>query len=251
MGNRYDRNRIYIDKKEQKIIKNFPVVIAGAGIGSIIAECILRLGFERITIIDGDKVESSNLNRQNYIQSDVGTHKTEAIKLRLEAINRDAVINIHSCFITQSNIEELLSGHKIAINALDFTSDLPIKFDEVAKKHEIPVLHPYNLGWAGLVTVVTAKSIPLSIIANADKEFNEIDVVEYVLDYLQFSGKNQKWLFDVLEKYKKEESHMPPPQLSIASCSVAAMSAHILFKLATGKKVKQFPEFYFSSIMGS
>lgn len=57
MNNRNSRNRIYISKEEQDLIKKTPIVLGGAGIGSNIAECLLRLGFETITIIDGDVVE--------------------------------------------------------------------------------------------------------------------------------------------------------------------------------------------------
>ena len=75
MDIRYSRNRIYVTKEEQKIIKNYPIILAGSGIGSVIAECALRLGFENITIIDGDQVELSNLNRQNYTEDDISTDK--------------------------------------------------------------------------------------------------------------------------------------------------------------------------------
>ncbi|MDE5980784.1 MAG: ThiF family adenylyltransferase [Bacteroidaceae bacterium] len=62
---RYDRNRLYITDEEQQKVKETRIVFGGAGIGSVIAECALRFGFERMTIVDGDKVEESNLNRQN------------------------------------------------------------------------------------------------------------------------------------------------------------------------------------------
>ena len=62
---RYSRNRIYISDEEQQRIKQVHILLGGAGIGSIIAECALRFGFENITIVDGDKVDESNLNRQN------------------------------------------------------------------------------------------------------------------------------------------------------------------------------------------
>ena len=56
--------------------------LAGAGIGSVIAECALRLGFENITISHGDVVEITNLNRQNYIQGKIGKKKAEFLKNR-------------------------------------------------------------------------------------------------------------------------------------------------------------------------
>ncbi|WP_375379286.1 ThiF family adenylyltransferase [Chryseobacterium luquanense] len=52
------------------------MILAGSGIGSNIAECALRFGFENLTIVDGDRVEFSNLNRQNYTYEDVSTYKT-------------------------------------------------------------------------------------------------------------------------------------------------------------------------------
>ena len=74
MEERYDRNRLYVSENEQSIIKDYKIFFGGAGIGSIVAECALRFGFEHITIVDGDKVEESNLNRQNYTEKDIGNN---------------------------------------------------------------------------------------------------------------------------------------------------------------------------------
>ena len=72
MENRYQRNRLYVSEEEQARMKHTPILISGAGVGSIIAECALRFGFESLTIVDGDIVEESNLNRQNYTTDDLG-----------------------------------------------------------------------------------------------------------------------------------------------------------------------------------
>ena len=63
MEERYIRNRLYVLPEEQQLLKDFHILLGGAGIGSIIAECALRFGFENITIVDGDFVEESNMNR--------------------------------------------------------------------------------------------------------------------------------------------------------------------------------------------
>lgn len=76
---RYTRNRIYIAPEEQEKIRLAPILIGGCGLGSNIAECILRLGFENITIVDGDNVELSNLNRQNYINDDIDKLKANQL----------------------------------------------------------------------------------------------------------------------------------------------------------------------------
>lgn len=247
MKKRYDRNRLYITNEEQEVIKNTSILLAGAGIGSAIAECLLRLGFETLTIIDGDTVELTNLNRQNYIENDISIYKAEALKKRLLLINSEAKITIHNCFLTTDNVDQYIQGHKIAINALDFTSDVPLLFDSLCQKKNIPVLHPYNLGWAALVLVISEDS-GLDIIEKPNESFNELNVVDYVSNYMRDSGNPQEWLEEIVDKYKNENKKLPPPQLSIASWQAAAVCTSIAFDIATNKSVKTFPQFYFTLI---
>ena len=111
MEERYSRNRLYVSEREQSIIKDYKIFLGGAGIGSIVAECALRLGFEHITIVDGDKVERSNLNRQNYTENDIGRYKAECLAERLLSINPDAQIDFHTEFLTPDNIEPPLGAN--------------------------------------------------------------------------------------------------------------------------------------------
>lgn len=247
MKNRNDRNRLYISKEEQKLIKNIPILLAGAGIGSVIAECLLRLGFETLTIIDGDVVELSNLNRQNYIENDISKSKVDSIKERLLSINSEAKITIHNCFLTPDNVDEYIKDHKIAINALDFTSEVPLLFDSLCQKKNIPVLHPYNLGWGALVLIISENQ-GLKILEKPNDRFNEVNVVDYVSNYMRYSGDPQEWLEEITEKYKKENRNLPPPQLSIASWLVAAVCTNIAFDITTHKPIKKFPDFYLTTI---
>ncbi|MCK8524333.1 ThiF family adenylyltransferase [Aquimarina sp. D1M17] len=249
MNERHTRNRIYVSEEEQELVKNFPILLAGSGIGSVIAECALRFGFENITIIDGDLVEASNLNRQNYTEEDIDTNKVDAIAKRLLSINSKANIKCLDLFLTLENVSEHIKGHKAAINALDFSSPVPLIFDTTCQKLEIPVLHPYNIGWGSLVTVIAKDGLTLDTLTKPEEEFNEVNVVKYASSYLRFWGNPQQWIDGVVEKYIAEEEVLPPPQLSIASWSVASMCTHLLFNIATGKKFKQFPEFYLSKII--
>jgi molybdopterin/thiamine biosynthesis adenylyltransferase len=244
---RYNRNRLYLTKEEQKTIKKTPILLGGAGIGSVIAECLLRLGFETITIIDGDVVELTNLNRQNYIEKDISKSKVEAIKERLLSINSEAKITTHHCFLTPNNINDYIKDYKIAINALDFTSEVPLLFDEICQKKNIPVLHPYNLGWGALVLVILENQ-RLNILEKRNEKLNEVSVVNYVSSYMRYCGNPQEWLEEIIDKYKNENEKLPPPQLSIASWLVAAVCTNIAFDIATDKPIKTFPEFYLTTI---
>ncbi|AZB28682.1 ThiF family adenylyltransferase [Chryseobacterium balustinum] len=246
----YSRNRLYVSKEEQEIIKDAPILLAGCGVGSNIAECALRFGFENLTLVDGDNVEMSNLNRQNYISADIDTMKAEALCERLKKINPYANIKYRSEYISEENIESILDGHSVAINALDFTSNLPLKFDRACQKKKIHVLHPYNLGWGGLITVITPESLNLESLTN-DKNFNELKMVEYVAGYHRFWGKPLEWLEKIISDYKAEEEILSPPQLAIASFIVAGMCTHLLFKITTDKAFRKFPECYLNTILSN
>ncbi|SHH76889.1 HesA/MoeB/ThiF family protein [Flavobacterium defluvii] len=247
MNQLYTRNRLYITTEEQGLIKNTPILLGGAGIGSAIAECLLRLGFENLTIIDGDVVELSNLNRQNYTEENILKSKAEAIKERLLSINNNAKITIHNCFLTPENVSDYIKDCKIAVNALDFTSDVPLLFDSICQKKNIPVLHPYNLGWGALIIVISnAKG--LDSLKKPNERFSEINVVDYVLQYMREQGKPQEWLEEILDQYIKENKNLSPPQLSAASWIAAGICTHLAFDITVGKPVKVFPEFYLTTI---
>lgn len=245
---RYSRNRIYVSEEEQERIKHVRILLGGAGIGSIIAECALRFGFENITIVDGDKVEESNLNRQNYVKSDIGKYKAEVLCKRLLDINPEAKVAFRNTFIDKDNVEEIISGHQIAINALDFKDDIPFVFDRLCSDRMIPVLHPYNFGWAGFLTIVKPNGYQLSEISEDAGRF-ELKMAEYVSRYGAFWNMPTRWLDKVVDEYRAESSALPPPQLSVASWIVAGLCANAMFNIATSKEVKYFPKFYFSSLL--
>ena len=251
MQERYSRNRIYVNDQEQETIKNTRILLGGAGIGSVIAECALRFGFENITIIDGDKVEKSNLNRQNYTESDLGNYKVDCLTKRLIAINPDAKINKCAVFLTKENVKEYVNNCDIAVNALDFKDETPFLFDEICKEHNIPVLHPYNFGWAGFMSIVKPDGVQLSQLNNSfdDPLGFELKVADYVTGYGAFWHEPKEWLEKIIEQYKTEKEILPPPQLAIASWITAGFCVTAMYNLATGKEVKYFPKFYLSSLL--
>lgn len=240
---RYSRNRLYIMPEEQELISKCKLVLGGAGLGSNIAECALRLGVENICIIDGDTVELSNLNRQNYLYSDIGLYKSQVLYRRLKGINPDANITYITEFIDKNNIEKFLKGASIAINALDFTSDIPHFFDESCVDHNITVLHPYNLGWAALVAIVNSKQSLLSQLEGSHQF--ELRMGEYIVKSLGEKGCDASWLSNIITRLKNEGGNIP--QLSVGSWATAGLCTSLLFRIITSQKIKVFPEFYYVS----
>ncbi len=243
----YDRNRLYVSDKEQQKIKTVKILLGGAGIGSVIAECALRFGFERITIVDGDKVELSNLNRQNYTHADIGKYKAEVLAKRLLKINPKAEISFRNEFIDKENIYEIIKGHDIAVNALDFQSDIPFEFDRICGEMGIHILHPYNFGWASLLTVIRPGGYQFNELSEEYEGF-ELRIAEFVVRNNSFWNIKQEWLKEVVNKYKMEKETLPPPQLSVGSWLVAGKCVDVMFNIINDRKVLYFPKFYLTSI---
>jgi molybdopterin-synthase adenylyltransferase len=242
----YKRNRIYINESNQEKIKNCRLLIAGAGLGSVISECALRLGFENLTIIDFDQVELSNLNRQNYVQHDIDKLKVEVLAKRLKSINPDATINYHSVCLGESNLEDYVQDFDIAINTIDFTSDAPFLFDNHCLLQNKLVLHPFNFGWAGCVFAIDSSSKRLIDIKGVSTDAEKA-IVRFILSD---SGNkiNKKWLEEALYAYEMENTNDPPPQLAVASWITAGICTKVAYDYATGNKILTLPRFYFLSM---
>jgi len=240
----YSRNRIYVSESEQQRMRNFKIVFGGLGLGSVIAECALRLGFENLELIDGDNVELSNLNRQNYTLADIGKPKSVAIYERLKQINPNANITYSNVYLTSENVAKHLAGADIAVNAIDFTSDAPLIFDDVCFEMNIPSLHPYNFGYGGLACVLTKQSENLRNLSDTC-EGMEIQVASHVLNVLEKKGLYIDAFKKMLVEYIAEKGVEQPPQLSIGAWLLGGLCTDIFLKILRKEQFATFPNFYY------
>ncbi|MEO1051138.1 MAG: ThiF family adenylyltransferase [Bacteroidota bacterium] len=245
---RYHKNVLYITPEQQDRIKQTRIVFGGVGLASVLAESAMRMGFERFVFIDGDDVEMSNLNRQNYEQADIGNPKVTSLVRRLEAINPNVEVTAHNLFLNPDNIEGYVDGCDIAVNAIDFdVEDTPFAFDQVCRKKGIPIIHPLNLGWAGAAFVVTPESEQVFDISRNEGRF-ELSLIESILNYLENRNDlDLKWFYEFYENYKKHSEKISPPQLSVGSFITAGLVTNILFSLVNSLEVKTYPDLYFLS----
>lgn len=110
-------------------IRNLKVLVLGlGGVGGYVIESLVRCGVENITLVDGDTIKPSNINRQLIVTSkNMNKYKTREWKKRIKLINKNAIVNIINTFITIDNIE-LLFGEQYdyIIDACD-TSRVKVK----------------------------------------------------------------------------------------------------------------------------
>lgn len=107
----FERSLEIIDKDTFNRIKNLNVLLVGVGgVGGFALEALVRLGVENITIIDNDRIEESNLNRQIIATKDnIGKFKVDEAKKRVVSINPNANITTYSIFLDKSNIDKVLN----------------------------------------------------------------------------------------------------------------------------------------------
>lgn len=96
------------------------VAIAGlGGLGSTIAVALARIGVGHLHLIDFDRVDMTNLNRQQYFLKDLGQYKTEATRANLAQINPYITVTIDTVKITEDNVIPLLAHDDIICEAFD------------------------------------------------------------------------------------------------------------------------------------
>ncbi len=96
------------------------VAVCGlGGLGSHIAVSLARAGVGSLILLDFDKVELSNLNRQQYKACQTGMDKTAALRENLLEINPYLQVECHQIRLTESNAPSLLAGTGVICEAFD------------------------------------------------------------------------------------------------------------------------------------
>lgn len=110
----------YFSAEQLAKIQATAVGIAGAGgLGSNVAMILARSGVEKMTLLDCDVVEASNLNRQHYWPRHLGLHKTRALASILREINPHMLIRTRAVRLRTENLPEILGEIPIWVEALD------------------------------------------------------------------------------------------------------------------------------------
>ena len=103
----YSRSEIVLGKENLEKIKNLNICICGVGgVGSYVFESLVRLGVKKITVIDKDKIDVTNINRQLIAEyTNVGQNKVDICVKRAEAIN--PTINVISIIIDKEKTSNI------------------------------------------------------------------------------------------------------------------------------------------------
>ncbi|MFL1998591.1 thiazole biosynthesis adenylyltransferase ThiF [Lysinibacillus irui] len=165
MQNRYSRQQLFnsIGQAGQQSIQQKHVLIIGAGaLGSASAEALVRAGVGKLTLIDRDYVEWSNLQRQQlYTEQDAQEKlpKVIAAKTRLQSINKEVDIHVAIMDACTESLLPLLVGVDVMVDATD-NFDVRFVMNDLAQKHRIPWVYGSCVGSYGATYTIVPGTTP-------------------------------------------------------------------------------------------
>lgn len=135
------------EEKFNKISRSNILVIGVGGVGGYAVEMLARVGVNNLTIIDGDVVSKSNINRQIIaLNSTVGKSKVDVFKERILDINPNANVTAINLFLTKENVNELdFTQYDYIIDAID-NMTAKIEIIKLASKNNVKIISCLSAG---------------------------------------------------------------------------------------------------------
>ncbi len=122
----FDRTALLMGEDAMERISKAKIIVFGiGGVGSWVAECLVRTGVRQITLVDSDRVSITNINRQMpATAATVGEVKTEAAKRRLLEINPDTQVKTLTLFYDAGTSQDIdLAEYDYIVDAIDSLKD--------------------------------------------------------------------------------------------------------------------------------
>jgi len=143
----YDRIIKLIGEEDFEKIRNAKILLVGVGgVGSFAYEALIRSGFQNITIIDKDKVEITNLNRQLVATlNTIGMIKVDIAKDKAFNINENIKIKAIEEFLDKNNINTLDKDYDYIIDACD-TLNTKLELIRFANENNIKIIASMGVG---------------------------------------------------------------------------------------------------------
>ena len=145
---------------QERLAAGRVLLVGCGGLGSPAALWLAGAGVGRLTLVDPDRVEASNLHRQLlYGAADVGRPKVEAARERLLALGAGTTVVGHAVAMDAGNADGLVAGHDVVV---DGTDRLPVRYalNDACRRAGVPLVHGSVSRFEGRVTVLCTAAGP-------------------------------------------------------------------------------------------
>lgn len=142
---------------QEKLFNSNALIIGQGGLGCAVSQYLVSSGIGSVTLVDDDKVESTNLQRQVlHTESSVGLNKCQSAKQSLSQINSEVQINIIEQRLHNEGLEKQIMQHDIVI---DCTDNLATRneLNKVCFKTQTPLVSGAAIRFEGQVATYTMK----------------------------------------------------------------------------------------------
>lgn len=132
----FTRTELLLGKEAMQKLYRAKVAVFGiGGVGSFAVEALARSGIGHLTLIDGDVVNETNINRQLIATTEtIGKYKTEVMKQRIQQININTVVEEHRCFYCEDNINLInFFAFDYIVDAIDMVSSKLLLIEQSKK----------------------------------------------------------------------------------------------------------------------
>ncbi len=162
------------DIEAQEKLKLANVLIVGCGgIGCLSAELLARAGVGKITLIDADVIETSNLQRQiAYSPADLGFYKAEVLAKRLAEINPFIEIVSLTTLLDEQNAGDLIAQQDLVLDGCDNFSTRYL-VNQICQKFNVPLLSASAIGFQGQMFMVEGDSACYACLFPKEEHANE------------------------------------------------------------------------------
>lgn len=161
---RYSRNGILTEGQQTSLAEACVAIVGAGGLGGYVAEQLARFGVGNLIIIDSDRFEETNLNRQLFSnESNLGEPKAEEACKRIAAVNSGVRCVAHVTRLTAENAEGLLGEADIVVDALDNPGTRFLLQDACAALG-LPLVHGAISAWTGRVSFIRPGDDVLSVL---------------------------------------------------------------------------------------
>ena len=167
----FEKNDDFFTVEETDRIRHTHVMIVGAGaLGQMTAHMLVRSGFTRLTVADGDCFTSDNANRQLYaVPETEGLKKVKVLRTELEKINAEAQIRVEDLFVDETNGRRLAASADILVDCVDNIKTKKY-LEKLAGSLGICLVHGAVEGWFGQVSTVFPGDGTLTFLYPEDRE---------------------------------------------------------------------------------
>ncbi len=152
------------------------VAICGlGGLGSNIAICLARAGVGHLILIDFDKVDVTNLHRQQYKIDQVGMNKTDAILANIKEINPYIEVDVRQVMVTKDNALELTKDADIICEAFDKAQNKAMLVNLILEKApDKYILSSSGMAGFGSANLISTKKITRRFFLSGD-DVSDVD----------------------------------------------------------------------------